>query len=116
MAAALSALNKAQAEAKAKADAEAKAKAAAAAKAKAEADAKAKAEAKAKADAVNKAKNDIANAQKKYDTLLVDKTIIKGDANDKSISALLNDANKVVQNDPKTASDKAITASKIWIK
>ena len=86
--------------------------AAAAAKAKAEADAKAKAEAKAKADAVNKAKNDIANAQKKYDTLLGDKTIIKGDANDKSISALLNDANKVVQNDPKTASDKAITASK----
>ena len=112
VAAALSALNKAQAEAKAKADAEAKAKAAAAAKAKAEADAKAKAEAKAKADAVNKAKNDIANAQKKYDTLLGDKTIIKGDANDKSISALLNDANKVVQNDPKTASDKAITASK----
>lgn len=112
VAAALSTLNRAEAAAKAKAEAEAKARAAAAAKAKADAEAKARAEAKAKADAVTKAKNDIANAQKKYDSLIGDKTIVKGDNNDKSVSALLNEANRVVQNDPKTASDRALTASK----
>ena len=111
VAAALAALSKAEATAKAKAEAEAKAKAAAAAKAKAEAEAKAKAAAKAKSDAIAKAKNDIANAQKKYDALINDKTIVKGDDNDKSVSALLNEANRVVQNDPKTASDRAIAAS-----
>lgn len=111
VAAALAALSKAEAAAKAKAEAEAKAKAAAAAKAKAEAEAKAKAAAKAKSDAIAKAKNDIANAQKKYDALINDKTIVKGDDNDKSVSALLNEANRVVQNDPKTASDRAIAAS-----
>lgn len=112
VAAALSTLSRAESAAKAKAEAEAKAKAAAAAKAKAEADAKAKAAAKAKSDAVAKAKSDIANAQKKYNALIGDKTIVKGDNNDKSVSALLNEANRVVQNDPKTASEKALTASK----
>lgn len=112
VAAALSALSRAESAAKAKAEAEAKARAAAAAKAKAEAEAKAKAAAKAKADAVAKAKSDIANAQKKYNALIGDKTIVKGDNNDKSVSALLNEANRVVQNDPKTASERALTASK----
>ncbi len=111
VAAALAALSKAEAAAKAKAEAEAKAKAAAAAKAKADAEAKARAEAKAKSDAIAKARNDIANAQKKYDALIGDNTIVKGDNNDKSVSALLNEANRVLQNDPKTASDRAIAAS-----
>lgn len=108
VAAALSTLSKAEAAAKAKAEAEAKARA----KAKADAEAKARAEAKAKADAVAKAKTDIANAQKKYDALISDNTISRGDNNDKSISSLLNEANRVVQNDPKTASERALTASK----
>ena len=111
VAAALAALSKAEAAAKAKAEAEAKAKAAAAAKAKADAEAKARAEAKAKSDAIAKAKSDIDNAQKKYDALVRDNTIVKGDDNDKSVSALLNEANRVLQNDPKTASDRALTAS-----
>ena len=115
---------KAEAEAKAKAEAEAKAKAAAEAKAKAEAEAKAKAaaaaaaakakaeaEAKAKAEAIAKAKQDIADAQKKYDNLIGDNTITRGDDNDNKISKLLNDANSVVETNPKQASEKAKQAS-----
>ncbi|WP_107927739.1 LysM peptidoglycan-binding domain-containing protein [Brachyspira hampsonii] len=123
---------KAAAEAKAKAEAEAKAKAAAEAKAKAEAEAKAKAEAEAKrkaeeearqkaeqealakeqADAVAKAKQDIANAQQKYDSLVNDSTITRGDETDQNISTLLADANNVVETDPAAASQKALEASK----
>lgn len=115
---------KAEAEAKAKAEAEAKAKAAAEAKAKAEAEAaakaaaaaaaakaKAEAEAKAKAEAIAKAKQDIANAQQKYDNLIGDNTITRGDENDNKISTLLNDANKVVETNPAQASEKAKQAS-----
>lgn len=115
---------KAAAEAKAKAEAEAKAKAEAAAKAKAEAEAKKKAEeeakkkaeqealAKEKADAIAKAKQDIANAQQKYDGLVNDNTITKGDETDQNISTLLADANNVVETDPAAASQKALEASK----
>lgn len=122
---------KAEAEAKAKAAAEAKAKAAAEAKAKAEAEAKAKAEAEAKkkaeeearkkaeqealakeqADAVAKAKQDIANAQQKYDNLVNDNTITRGDETDQNISTLLADANNMVETDPAAASQKALEAS-----
>ncbi len=117
--------------AKAKAEAEAKAKAAAA-KAKAEAEAKAKAEAEAKkkaeeearlkaeqealakeqADAIAKAKQDIANAQEKYDNLVNDNTITRGDEVDQNISTLLADANNIVETDPAAASEKALEASK----
>ena len=120
--AALAGINKAIADAKAKAEAEAKAKAAAEAKAKAEAEAKAKAaaaakakaeaEAKAKADAIAKAKKDIENAQNKYNNLVNDEVIAKGDDNDKNVSKLLTDANNALQNTPQTASDKALEASK----
>lgn len=120
--AALAGINKAIADAKAKAEAEAKAKAAAEAKAKAEAEAKAKAaaaakakaeaEAKAKADAIAKAKKDIEDAQNKYNNLVNDQVIAKGDDNDKNVSKLLTDANNALQNTPKTASDKALEASK----
>ena len=120
--AALAGINKAIADAKAKAAAEAKAKAAAEAKAKAEAEAKAKAaaaakakaeaEAKAKADAIAKAKKDIEDAQNKYNNLVNDEVIAKGDDNDKNVSKLLTDANNALQNTPKTASDKALEASK----
>lgn len=120
--AALAGINKAIADAKAKAAAEAKAKAAAEAKAKAEAEAKAKAaaaakakaeaEAKAKADAIAKAKKDIEDAQNKYNNLVNDEVIAKGDDNDRNVSKLLTDANNALQNTPKTASDKALEASK----
>lgn len=120
--AALAGINKAIADAKAKAAAEAKAKAAAEAKAKAEAEAKAKAaaaakakaeaEAKAKADAIAKAKKDIEDAQNKYNNLVNDEVIAKGDDNDKNVSKLLTDANNALQNTPQTASDKALEASK----
>ena len=120
--AALAGINKAIADAKAKAEAEAKAKAAAEAKAKAEAEAKAKAaaaakakaeaEAKAKADAIAKAKKDIEDAQNKYNNLVNDEVIAKGDDNDKNVSKLLTDANNALQNTPQTASDKALEASK----
>lgn len=120
--AALAGINKAIADAKAKAEAEAKAKAAAEAKAKAEAEAKAKAaaaakakaeaEAKAKADAIAKAKKDIEDAQNKYNNLVNEQVIAKGDDNDKNVSKLLTDANNALQNTPKTASDKALEASK----
>ncbi|WP_288550384.1 hypothetical protein [uncultured Brachyspira sp.] len=119
---ALAGINKAIADAKAKAEAEAKAKAAAEAKARAEADAKAKAEAaakakaeaeaKAKADAIAKAKKDIEDAQNKYNNLVNDQVIAKGDDNDKNVSKLLTDANNALQNTPQTASDKALEASK----
>lgn len=119
---ALAGINKAIADAKAKAEAEAKAKAAAEAKAKAEAEAKAKAaaaakakaeaEAKAKADAIAKAKKDIEDAQNKYNNLVNEQVIAKGDDNDKNVSKLLTDANNALQNTPKTASDKALEASK----
>lgn len=129
--AAAAAKAKAEAEAKAKAAAEAKAKAAAEAKAKAEAEAKAKAEAEAKkkaeeearkkaeqealakeqADAVAKAKQDIANAQQKYDNLVNDNTITRGDETDQNISTLLADANNMVETDPAAASQKALEAS-----
>ncbi|KLI14318.1 LysM peptidoglycan-binding domain-containing protein [Brachyspira hyodysenteriae] len=129
VAAALAGITKA--EAKAKAAAEAKAKAAAEAKAKAEAEAKAKAEAEAKrkaeeeaklkaqqealakekADAIAKAKQDIANAQQKYDNLVNDNTITRGDEADQNISTLLADANNVVETDPAAASQKALEAS-----
>ncbi|MCZ9961196.1 hypothetical protein OFQ54_05095 [Brachyspira hyodysenteriae] len=129
--AAAAAKAKAEAEAKAKAAAEAKAKAAAEAKAKAEAEAKAKAEAEAKrkaeeeaklkaqqealakekADAIAKAKQDIANAQQKYDNLVNDNTITRGDEADQNISTLLADANNVVETDPAAASQKALEAS-----
>ena len=103
-------------EAKKKAEAEAKAKAEAEAKKKAEAEAKAKAEqealAKEKADAIAKAKQDIANAQQKYDSLINDNTITRGDETDTNISTLLADANKVVDTDPAAASQKALEASK----
>ena len=118
--AALAGINKAIADAKAKAAAEAKAKAAAEAKAKAEAEAKAKAaaaakaeaEAKAKADAIAKAKKDIEDAQNKYNNLVNDEVIAKGDYNDRNVSKLLTDANNALQNTPQTASDKALEASK----
>ena len=120
--AALAGINKAIADAKAKAEAEAKAKAAAEAKAKAEAEAKAKAaaaakakaeaEAKAKADAIAKAKKDIEDAQNKYNNLVNERVIAKGDDNDKNVSKLLTDANNALQNTPQTASDKALEASK----
>ena len=120
--AALAGINKAIADAKAKAEAEAKAKAAAEAKAKAEAEAKAKAaaaakakaeaEAKAKADAIAKAKKDIEDAQNKYNNLVNEQVIAKGDDNDKNVSKLLTDANNALQNTPQTASDKALEASK----
>lgn len=120
--AALAGINKAIADAKAKAEAEAKAKAAAEAKARAEAEAKAKAEAaakakaeaeaKAKADAIAKAKKDIEDAQNKYNNLVNDQVIAKGDDNDKNVSKLLTDANNALQNTPQTASDKALEASK----
>ena len=115
---------KAEAEAKARAAAEAKRKAEAEAKAKAEAEAKKKAEeearkkaeqealAKEKADAIAKAKQDIANAQEKYDTLVNDNTITKGDETDQNISTLLADANKLAETDPAAASQKALEASK----
>lgn len=129
--AAAAAKAKAEADAKAKAAAEAKAKAAAEAKAKAEAEAKAKAEAEAKrkaeeeaklkaqqealakekADAIAKAKQDIANAQQKYDNLVNDNTITRGDEADQNISTLLADANNVVETDPAAASQKALEAS-----
>lgn len=111
---ALAGINKAIADAKAKAEAEAKAKAAAEAKARAEAAAKAKAEAeaKAKADAIAKAKKDIEDAQNKYNNLVNDQVIAKGDDNDKNVSKLLTDANNALQNTPQTASDKALEASK----
>ncbi|MDA0066364.1 hypothetical protein OFS07_08815 [Brachyspira hyodysenteriae] len=123
--AAAAAKAKAEAEAKAKAAAEAKAKAAAEAeaKAKAEAEAKRKAEeeaklkaqqealAKEKADAIAKAKQDIANAQQKYDNLVNDNTITRGDEADQNISTLLADANNVVETDPAAASQKALEAS-----
>ena len=119
---ALAGINKAIADAKAKAEAEAKAKAAAEAKARAEAEAKAKAEAaakakaeaeaKAKADAIAKAKKDIEDAQNKYNNLVNDQVIAKGDDNDKNVSKLLTDANNALQNTPQTASDKALEASK----
>ena len=114
----------AEAEAKAKAEAEAKKKAEAEAKAKAEAEAKKKAEeearkkaeqealAKEKADAIAKAKQDIANAQEKYDSLVNDNTITKGDETDQNISTLLADANKLAETDPAAASQKALEASK----
>ncbi|MBW5396122.1 LysM peptidoglycan-binding domain-containing protein [Brachyspira pilosicoli] len=120
--AALAGINKAIADAKAKAEAEAKAKAAAEAKARAEAEAKAKAEAaakakaeaeaKAKADAIAKAKKDIEDAQNKYNNLVNEQVIAKGDDNDKNVSKLLTDANNALQNTPQTASDKALEASK----
>lgn len=112
--AALAGINKAIADAKAKAAAEAKAKAEAEAKAKAAAAAKAKAEAeaKAKADAIAKAKKDIEDAQNKYNNLVNEQVIAKGDDNDKNVSKLLTDANNALQNTPKTASDKALEASK----
>lgn len=120
--AALAGIDKAIADAKAKAEAEAKAKAAAEAKARAEAEAKAKAEAaakakaeaeaKAKADAIAKAKKDIEDAQNKYNNLVNDEVIAKGDDNDKNVSKLLTDANNALQNTPQTASDKALEASK----
>ncbi len=122
--AAAEAKKKAEAEAKAKAAAEAKRKAEAEAKAKAEAEAKKKAEeearkkaeqealAKEKADAIAKAKQDIANAQEKYDTLVNDNTITKGDETDQNISTLLADANKLAETDPAAASQKALEASK----
>ena len=123
--AALAGINKAIADAKAKAEAEAKAKAAAEAKAKAEAEAKAKAEAaaaaakakaeaeaKAKADAIAKAKKDIEDAQNKYNNLVNEQVIAKGDDNDKNVSKLLTDANNALENTPQTASDKALEASK----
>ena len=122
--AAAEAKKKAEAEAKAKAEAEAKRKAEAEAKAKAEAEAKKKAEeeakkkaeqealAKEKADAIAKAKQDIANAQEKYDTLVNDNTITKGDETDQNISTLLADANKLAETDPAAASQKALEASK----
>lgn len=119
---ALAGINKAIADAKAKAEAEAKAKAAAEAKARAEAEAKAKAEAaakakaeaeaKAKAEAIAKAKKDIEDAQNKYNNLVNDQIIAKGDDNDKNVSKLLTDANNALQNTPQTASDKALEASK----
>ena len=111
---ALAGINKAIADAKAKAAAEAKAKAEAEAKAKAAAAAKAKAEAeaKAKADAIAKAKKDIEDAQNKYNNLVNEQVIAKGDDNDKNVSKLLTDANNALQNTPKTASDKALEASK----
>ena len=106
---------KAAAEAKAKAEAEAKAKAAAEAKKKAEEEARKKAEqealAKEKADAIAKAKQDIANAQQKYDGLVNDNTITRGDEADQNISTLLADANNVVETDPAAASQKALEAS-----
>ena len=106
---------KAAAEAKAKAEAEAKAKAAAEAKKKAEEEARKKAEqealAKEKADAIAKAKQDIANAQQKYDSLVNDNTITRGDEADQNISTLLADANNVVETDPAAASQKALEAS-----
>ena len=122
--AAAEAKKKAEAEAKAKVAAEAKRKAEAEAKAKAEAEAKKKAEeearkkaeqealAKEKADAIAKAKQDIANAQEKYDTLVNDNTITKGDETDQNISTLLADANKLAETDPAAASQKALEASK----
>ena len=122
--AAAEAKKKAEAEAKAKAEAEAKRKAEAEAKAKAEAEAKRKAEeearkkaeqealAKEKADAIAKAKQDIANAQEKYDSLVNDNTITKGDETDQNISTLLADANKLAETDPAAASQKALEASK----
>ncbi|MEI0490678.1 hypothetical protein, partial [Brachyspira pulli] len=122
--AAAEAKKKAEAEAKAKAEAEAKRKAEAEAKAKAEAEAKKKAEeearkkaeqealAKEKADAIAKAKQDIANAQEKYDSLVNDNTITKGDETDQNISTLLADANKLAETDPAAASQKALEASK----
>ncbi|WP_455145614.1 LysM peptidoglycan-binding domain-containing protein [Brachyspira pilosicoli] len=119
---ALAGINKAIADAKAKAEAEAKAKAAAEAKARAEAEAKAKAEAaakakaeaeaKAKADAIAKAKKDIEDAQNKYNNLVNEQVIAKGDDNDKNVSKLLTDANNALQNTPQTASDKALEASR----
>ncbi|WP_295154225.1 hypothetical protein [uncultured Brachyspira sp.] len=140
VAAALAGINKAEADAKAKAEAEAKAKAAAEAKAKAAAEAKAKAEAaakakaeaeakkkaeeearlkaqqealaKEKADAIAKAKQDIANAQQKYNNLVNDNTIARGDESDQNISALLADANNILENNPAAASEKALEASK----
>ncbi|WP_295295378.1 hypothetical protein [uncultured Brachyspira sp.] len=114
--AALAGINKAIADAKAKAAAEAKAKAEAEAKAKAEAaaaaKAKAEAEAKAKADAIAKAKKDIEDAQNKYNNLVNEQVIAKGDDNDKNVSKLLTDANNALENTPQTASDKALEASK----
>ncbi|WP_157150931.1 LysM peptidoglycan-binding domain-containing protein [Brachyspira sp. SAP_772] len=120
--AALAGINKAIADAKAKAEAEAKAKAAAEAKAKAEAEARAKAEAaakakaeaeaKAKAEAIAKAKKDIEDAQNKYNNLVNDEVIAKGDDNDRNVSKLLTDANNALQNTPQTASDKALEASR----
>lgn len=119
---ALAGINKAIADAKAKAEAEAKAKAAAEAKARAEAEAKAKAEAaakakaeaeaKTKAEAIAKAKKDIEDAQNKYNNLVNDQVIAKGDDNDKNVSKLLTDANNALQNTPQTASDKALEASR----
>nr|WP_051087725.1 hypothetical protein [Brachyspira innocens] len=107
---------KAAAEAKAKAEAEAKAKAEAEAKKKAEEEARQKAEqealAKEQADAVAKAKQDIANAQEKYDSLVNDNTITRGDEVDQNISTLLADANNLAETDPAAASEKALEASK----
>ncbi|PPS22985.1 hypothetical protein [Brachyspira murdochii] len=107
---------KAAAEAKAKAEAEAKAKAEAEAKKKAEEEARQKAEqealAKEQADAIAKAKQDIANAQEKYDSLVNDNTITRGDEVDQNISALLADANNMAETDPAAASEKALEASK----
>ena len=105
---------KAEEEARRKAAEEAKRKAEAEAKARAEAEAKRKAEeaARAKQQAIDKAKQDINNAQSKYNALISDSTITRGDENDQNISTLLADANKVVETDPATASQKALEASK----
>lgn len=126
VAAALAGINKAEADAAAKAAAEAKAKAEAEAraKAKAEAEAKAKAEAEAKRkaeeearlraqqEAIAKAKQDIANAQQKYNNLINDNTITRGNEDDNNISTLLADANNIVETNPENASKKALEASK----
>ena len=105
---------KAEEAARQKAAEEARLKAEQEAKAKAEAEAKRKAEeaARAKQQAIDKARQDINNAQQKYNALISDNTITRGDDNDQNISTLLADANRVLENDPAGASQKALEASK----
>ncbi|WP_297207179.1 hypothetical protein [uncultured Brachyspira sp.] len=105
---------KAEEAARQKAAEEARLKAEQEAKAKAEAEAKRKAEeaARAKQQAIDKARQDINNAQQKYNALISDNTITRGDNNDQNISTLLADANRVLENDPAGASQKALEASK----
>lgn len=67
---------------------------------------------KALQDSKNQAQTAINNAQTQYNGLLTSKDIIKGSANDQSVSTILSDATKALNaNDPKLAMQKATDAT-----